>query len=275
MAEMTSEQEASTMGWVPQDKFKGDPAKWVPAEEFLERGRSLMPILKRNNADLLVKLDESRTRTRELAETVNTLKKTQEELLKFQAEEIKRQVDAQLKSLRVQHAEALKDGDTSLAAELEGEIDEAKARKAAVAAPAPAPAPTATGPKVEPWAQEFANDNADWWGKDKRRTALVVGLAEELGAADPTLRGRPLLDKAKEQMEEILSPSGRPVDKTEGGSRGGGGGSGNTGGSTYSDLPSEAKAQAKADAKRFVGPNKLYKTEAEWNAHYAKIYFGN
>lgn len=37
---------ASRMGWVSKDQFRGDPNKWKPAKEFLERGEREIPILR-------------------------------------------------------------------------------------------------------------------------------------------------------------------------------------------------------------------------------------
>ena len=46
------EQEARTLGWVPAEEFKGDPNRWVDAETFVERGHTVMPILRKNNERL-------------------------------------------------------------------------------------------------------------------------------------------------------------------------------------------------------------------------------
>ncbi len=39
------EDRAYKMGWVPKDQFKGKPELWRPAEEFVERGETLIPFL--------------------------------------------------------------------------------------------------------------------------------------------------------------------------------------------------------------------------------------
>lgn len=39
------EERAKAQGWKPQDEFKGNPDDWRPAEEFLERGQKILPIL--------------------------------------------------------------------------------------------------------------------------------------------------------------------------------------------------------------------------------------
>ena len=35
--EPTAEEKAAVLGHVPKEEWRGDPAKWVPAQEFLDR----------------------------------------------------------------------------------------------------------------------------------------------------------------------------------------------------------------------------------------------
>lgn len=44
--------EATSMGWVAKEKFRGDPNLWRPAKEFVQRGREILPILQKNNRGL-------------------------------------------------------------------------------------------------------------------------------------------------------------------------------------------------------------------------------
>ncbi len=37
---------ASEMGWTPEEKFRGDPTKWVDAKTFYEKGQYVLPIVK-------------------------------------------------------------------------------------------------------------------------------------------------------------------------------------------------------------------------------------
>src|SRR5437879_4034225 len=225
------EAEASALGWVPQDTFRGDPEKWVDAETFVERGRHVMPILRKNNEKLLADLSSlqgevARLRAADAAKTT-----TISDLTKFQAEEVKRQVKAELDTLKFQKREAIKAGDHELAATLEERIDEVK-EAAVTPAPAAAPAAAPTS-QPEPWAQAFAVDNP-WLGKDKRKTALFAAEADELFHAG--MRGAALLEKAKAQMEAVLNPPSEPSpSKVEGGSRGAGGGGGTPRGKSFAD----------------------------------------
>lgn len=46
------EDRAVKMGWVPKEDFRGDPNNWRPAEEFVERGEMLIPILNKKIRNL-------------------------------------------------------------------------------------------------------------------------------------------------------------------------------------------------------------------------------
>lgn len=45
MTEQTAEERAKAQGWRDKDEFSGKPEDWRPAEEFLERGEKILPIL--------------------------------------------------------------------------------------------------------------------------------------------------------------------------------------------------------------------------------------
>lgn len=45
-AERDFDAEARARGWLPEDEFKGDKARWVDAQTFIERTDTVMPLLK-------------------------------------------------------------------------------------------------------------------------------------------------------------------------------------------------------------------------------------
>jgi hypothetical protein len=58
--------EATGMGWVPKDKFRGNPDLWKPAAEFVRRGREILPIVQKRERDLREKLSASDRKIAEL-----------------------------------------------------------------------------------------------------------------------------------------------------------------------------------------------------------------
>lgn len=86
------EVEAREQGWRPKEEWQGDPEKWRPAKEFVERG------------ELFGKIDHM---GKELKETRKALKMLQEHHTKVKETEYNRAID-ELKALQKQH---LADGD--------------------------------------------------------------------------------------------------------------------------------------------------------------------
>lgn len=261
--------EATKLGWAPLDQWRGDASKWIDADTFVERGHQMMPILRANNRDLNAKLSANEATLAQLQSDLKAANESTKALIEFQAKEVKRQVDAQVASLKLQRREAVKAGDHDLAADIDEQID--STRENAPKAPTPA-ASTPPPPAPPAWAAEFAGEN-EWLGKDIRRTKLFEGICTELHQTRG-LSARALLDAGKEEMDKYLSPTGAPAKGTEGGQGGAGGGGTRSGGGGkgYSALPSEAKAQCDIDESKFVGPKKAFKTQAEWRTHYASVY---
>lgn len=80
---------AREQGWKPKEEYEGDPEKWRPAKEFVERG------------ELFGKIDSM---GKELKETRKALKMLQEHHTKVKETEYKRAVD-ELKALQKKHLE--------------------------------------------------------------------------------------------------------------------------------------------------------------------------
>lgn len=83
------ESEAREQGWRPKDEWEGDPEKWRPAKEFVERG------------ELFGKIDHM---GKELKETRKALKMLQEHHTMVKETEYKRAVE-ELKALQKKHLE--------------------------------------------------------------------------------------------------------------------------------------------------------------------------
>lgn len=267
--------EARRLGWKPEAEFRGDKTLWIDADTFLERGRHVMPILQANNKILSAQLSDATAAISNLKATIATQAESMKAITEFQAAEVKRQVSEQVGRIRKELAEARKDGDTDTEIRLEGELDAAKDRLKKVEEPAAKPAPTAaaTQEEPEPWAREFTTANADWYNKDRKKTAMFVAECQEVFETS-TLRGAPLLEEAKRRMEAFFEEPGNRPDKSESGSRpGGASGGGSAGPKTYASLPADAKAQVEAEMQKMVGPKKPFKTPDEWKKHFTAVYY--
>lgn len=263
------EVEAKGMGWSPLDQWRGDAARWVDAETFVKNGHTVLPILRKTNKELEARLASTAGELAQVKAALNETSESVKALTTFQAAEVKRQVEAKVASLKAELRTARKDDPDSVD-DLEEELDTAKdqLREIQAAPPPAAKTPAPPAPTAEPWALEWAAENADWWLKDKKKTALQLAISDELKSST-TLRGKDLLNKAKEEMEAIMGGPTPRTDKAEdssrGGSGGGGGGKPKTG---YASLSAEEKAACNAQEKQMVGPKKPFKTSAEWQAHF-------
>lgn len=272
--EQSTEERARNLGWVPQEEFRGDPSRWISAESFLERGEHIMPILKANNERLQQEVAGLRGQISQFQTAINEGREAIEELKKFHTEDTEKKVQLARKNLLAELKAAKKEGDTDREVDLQGELSELDAalreeRTPATAQPAPRQQPV-IDPEFISW--EAANP---WFGVDKKRTALMTAAAEEL-RADPKnngLIGRRFYEAASQEASRILDGGSRRTTKVEGGGASGGGSSAGGEGRSYADLPADAKEVCERQASKLVGPNKAFKTKAEWQKHYAEQYF--
>jgi hypothetical protein len=265
------EREARAMGHIPREEFKGDPEKWIDAKTFLERGKSVMPILKKNNERLMQDIQSLRQQNAELQSQVKDSVESVAELKKFHAENIKQRVAAAKQEIVEQIKKAREDGDVSAEVEANDRLADLREAEGEMEAEAEAerkpPAAPAKDFTKEQWFVQWREENS-WFGQDKRRTALAMGIGEELRASRPDLRGKDFLDEIAVQVEEVFG--GKRPSKVEGGRNGAGSGTGKS----YNELPADAKAACDRQVDRLVGPNRAFKTVAEWRKYYVNSYFG-
>lgn len=268
MNEVSVEQQAKELGWSPLEDFRGDPARWVDAETFVEKGKSIMPILQKNNERLQAELAQVKAQQERQAQSLQAAQNALEDLQEKHTAETQRAVDQARKDLKAQLRIASENGDHEGVAELTDQLalmpTKVETQKPQQQDPVPLP------PEFVAW----QNDNK-WFGTDMRRTALANAIGQELRAGGSPLIGKPFWDAVSAEVDKVFNPKqdqDRPGDDKVGGARNGSGGSN---GKSYSDLPSDAKQACDSDLRSKVGEGKRYKTAAEWRAKYAQLYFGS
>lgn len=267
------EAKARSMGWAPKERWRGDLNEWVDAQEFLERGERLIPILKANNRQLEEKTQGLETQNRTLAAQIEELRGSMNEFVEAQREMMEERLRNQRADIRRQLREAREAGDEAAIERLEETLDENEEQRAKLKQQQEAP-PKRGEPPANPAYETWKSANSWFQGtsrEDQRKTALAMQFGRE--AQQQRLVGKAFFDYIDEQMEELEITRTRPnPEKVENGRPSGS--SGESAGRGFDALPAEAKAQAKRDAARFVGPNKIFKTEKEWYAHFTKLYNG-
>ena len=259
--ESEAEVKARRLGWVPKEEFKGDPDKHRSAEEFLERGETILPILQRDNKrlhDTVSRFEKELRETREAAAGVEELvRKSAEREYKKQLRDLERKLDA-----------AIETADVTQARQIRAEIAELQGGE-----PAPKRDPKPVGepdkPAVDPEIQSWIDQN-DWFNKS---AALRSYMSEEFGDVEkrnPCTSKAEILAEAKRRTVEkfpekfgvnpkreaaaaVAAPSADGVKPKKGGR-------------TYDDLPAEAKKACDKFVRTIPGyTREKYVKDYEWD----------
>ncbi|CAB4130939.1 hypothetical protein UFOVP133_32 [uncultured Caudovirales phage] len=258
--------EAESQGWVPKEKFRGNESDWVDADTFVKRGREILPILRKNNENLIKDLNATKEQLKEFRQAAEEFKQFQREAYERKASDYEKRIQ----EIKESRAQAISDGDGQKVNALDDALDQAKdelkeakqAVKDAEVVKAPEPTPEAIDPGLQQWL-----DRNTWFGQDKRMTGIVNGIGESLRLEFPLLKGQPFLDKLDEVLaEEFPSKFGKkqsPSSRVESGS----GRQGRSGGSSqsYDNLPAEAKAACDRFVKQKLMTREQYVADFDWN----------
>jgi hypothetical protein len=271
------EQRAKEMGWAPKEEWRGDPERWIDAEQFVHRGEEILPILRSTNRKLQ---DEVAALKNEVSATKTALQNSAtaiEELKKFNSEANREKMKESKAALISQLKKAREDGNLDAEVELGDQLDSVRAAERDAAKP-PAKTNGAEEPKtpqVDPDYPAWASDNP-WFQKDNRKTALFMAIAAELrqDPANDSLKGRKFYDKATTELEKTLGgPAPRRQPKVEGASQSGGDGGTKK---SFADLPADAKVACDKTGERLIGPKSkgfAYESVAQWRDAYTTKYF--
>jgi hypothetical protein len=260
-------QEAESQGWVPKERFRGNESDWVDADTFVKRGREILPILRKNNENLIKDLQSTKEQLKEFREAAEEFKKFQKEAYERKAQDYEKRIQ----EIKESRAQAISDGDgqkvNALDDALDAAKDELKEAKQAVKDAEKAPIETPASTEIEPGLQVWLDRNT-WFGQDKRMTGIVNGIGESLRLEFPLLKGQAFLDKLDEVLaEEFPGKFGEkksPSSRVESGSgRASRGSSSNA--QTYDNLPSEAKAACDRFVKQKLMTREQYVADFDWN----------
>lgn len=282
MSDQAVEERASALGWQPKERWKGDPDKWVDADQYVKRGEEVLPFLRANNRKLEGELAGSKQKVGELTNALSEMKEQLDGLTEVQADMLAIRLKEARRDLLSRIRKAKEDGDDNIVEELEEELEdnreasrEIKDKKERVKEKPAAPKPSATPPEVPQEVQDWLARNP-WYGAEGKENRRKTQMANALGneANQQGMKGKAAFDYIDRELAEQFAPS-RGTSKTEEGRpSGGGGGGGSGGGKSYKDLPADAKAMCDAET-RFYGEKKTFKDKAAWQEHYAKTYFAD
>jgi len=260
-------QEAESQGWVPKERFRGNESDWVDADTFVKRGREILPILRKNNENLIKDLNSTKEQLKEFREAAEEFKKFQREAYERKAQDYEKRIQ----EIKESRAQAISDGDGQKVNALDDALDvakdELKEAKQAVKDANKAPIETPASTEIDPGLQVWLDRNT-WFGQDKRMTGIVNGIGESLRLEFPLLKGQAFLEKLDEVLaEEFPNKFGEkksPTSRVESGSGRASRGSGSNA-QSYDNLPSEAKAACDRFVKQKLMTREQYVADFDWN----------
>lgn len=269
--------QAREMGWVPEEEFRGDKARWVSAEEFLEKAEHVLPLMKANNRRLKEELLTRDQKIGTLEQQLQNATVAIERLDKHYSESAKRQVAAAKKELLAQLKDARQEDDVEKEEEIQVKLGELRDAEKAALEKKEEPAPKKKDEVVDPDLIAWKEENP-WFEVDKKKTKAIIRIAEDLREEGNTLRGRAFYEACAKELERQLGSASKEdesddeprASRVSSSPRRGH----SSGGRSFADLPAEAKQACYDDVDSLVGPNKRFKTVDDWKKEYAKIYFG-
>lgn len=284
--------EARSMGWKPPTEWKGDPPKngFVKASEFVERGRTVLPIvqsqLRKKDEENAKLRDEIDRINRETTEKVSRLERMSQSALNQQRKQLEEKYEAlkenvietgdkqAYRDLVKEEREALKEFDEASADKADDKGEKKSAKD---------DLPASIREAINEWVAE----NASWFKGDPELHAVANAHHERLLKEKPGLSIRENLEEVRAYVakrypekfgkgdDEEDDGAQRRGSRVEGGSRMQGSGGGK---SAWSQIPKDAQAQA----DRFIKDDGLFLQKGETvekdmqkaRERYAKQYLG-
>ena len=258
--------EAESQGWVPKERYRGNEADWVDANTFVKRGREILPILRKNNENLMRDLNNTREQLKDFKEAADEFKRFQKDAYERKAQDY----EYRIQEIKDSRAQAITDGDGQKVNALDDALDEAKHNlkeaKQAVKDVIKEPPPVEESQPIDPSLQTWLDKN-NWFGQDKRMTSIANGIGESLRLEFPQLKGTSFLEKLDEVLlEEFPNKFGKkntPTNRVESGS--GRQGRGSSGAQSYDNLPADARAACDKFVKQKLMTKEEYVSSYDWS----------
>lgn len=256
--ENETETKARRLGWVPLEEFKGDPDKHRSAEEFLERGFNMLPLLQRDN-------DRLHRGMSRLEKRLEDQSRTFEEFQKFSEKAEERAYKRAKSELEAKRDSAIQNADTASAQQAIRELNALESDR-----PAPKTEPSKDNkPAPDPVFQDWMAENA-WFTADPALQGYATKIFGQLEKTQPGVPPAQLLAETKKRVMDkfpeefginprreaaaaVSTPSGgAAVSKKKG--------------KTYEDLPAEAKRACDKFVKTIPGYTRdKYVADYEWD----------
>lgn len=218
---------AKRQGWVPKEKYRGDPKRWVDADAFLKRGEEELPIL--------------RERLRRQDEQITEMQSTFAEFSDYHTKTVQKQYQKAFNDLVKQQREAVESADTEMFDRTQEQMRELQDEYSAVPVRKTQTQPVNNEPN--PVYVEWTERN-DWYKSDEEATAYANAAADFIAKTKPNLVGTAkFLDAVKDEVVARFPNKFNNPKRNDPPSVEGGGIPANRGKKKgYADLPASARA---------------------------------
>jgi hypothetical protein len=256
------ESQATKQGWLPKEDWDGPEDKWVDAKTFVERGESILPILRKNYRELQKELRRLESKLGESAEANKKFGKYHQDLV----DRLKKQHEVEVKTLKSEMRQAVMDGDTDKYDQLEAKMEVLQENQPS---PEPTPDKTSAGmPDIAQIQQQWLSDGNDWFLKDPELYMYAFNTGEFLARTQPNLTGRAQLDEVTRLTKERFPEKFGNRRRQEPGAVAGGeiyadGGS-RRGKKSYDNLPADAKAACDMYVSQGILTKEQFVKDFEW-----------
>ena len=239
---------ARGMGHRSKDEWRGDPDKWVPADKYVERGETLIPIMKSQ-------MGKYENKITNLEAIVESQKKTTEKLLKMGETVQKRAYEQAKRDLTQQQVQAVSDGNVEEWQKLEDKKDNL-----------PQPEPIeAEAPVASPVFDQWHTGN-EWYLKDEDMTDFANLHGQKVQKQNPNMPYDQVLQTVEKKIKETFpakfeNPNRNIPSAVDGGETRQVAAKSN--GQSYNDLDADAKAMCNQNVEQG-----LYKSKEDWTKAY-------
>lgn len=241
-----TESRARRLGWVDKEEFKGDPTKWRPADEFVQRGEKILPIVLANNERLQETVGRLERKFEESIAENKELKSVLGEMRDFARNASEREYKRAKADLESKMAESVTSADTPSYNNAKAQLDvlETERPKPVEKKTETTTASTAQTVTLDPIIQDWIKKE-EWFTKSPVLSAYAVETYGDLEKTKPGMTKAEMLAETK-RMTVDRFPEKFGANPLRNGAasvsepRGGGGA--RKKGKTYDDLPADAKA---------------------------------
>lgn len=278
---IAAEPDARKQGWVPLDRYRGDPNEWIDADEFVKIGQEINPVLRANNRRLEEDLRQTRDENARLKAQQDDQGKQLKELLDVNEEAAAEARKALRTTLIADLATAHKEGDPTKIAEATAALTEHSATPPPVKPVVEEkPAPRGPTPEQVRAYTTAVSEEFPWFAQD---TPVAVGMRASLGQVMRLMQSDGRITPQMTQVEATKLAAAetegmynvKPRQPSKVGSGRPSGNSGGTQEKSFADLPADAKTAAERSLKRMqaggsVGKDKTFADDNAYRAHYVR-----